>query len=305
MSINYEHYRLFYYVAKYKSFTQAASALMNSQPNITRSIRNLEQELGCALFIRTNRQVRLTPEGEALYRHVSIAFEQLQAGEAELRFGKGMDGGILRIAATEVSLQAIVLPVLKKYRILYPGVHIKLINGSTPDVIAILQNGLADLAVATEPAVTMEKVRKTVVCSVSETAVCGSAFAELAQSALTIADLTQYPIISLGKQTSTFTFYSQLFSAHKLIFQPDIEAATADQILPMVKADLGIGFVCEQFLRGEDLGKTIFPLHLETQIPPRNVCLLTPTDRLFGPAAKALEKVLIAAATDSYISGHK
>lgn len=292
MSINYEHYRLFYYVAKYKSFTQAANALMNSQPNITRSIRNLEQELGCALFIRTNHQVRMTPEGEALYRHVSIAFEQLQAGEEELRFGKGLDGGIVRIAATEVSLQAIVLPALKKYRTLYPGVHIKLINGSTPDVIANLQNGLADLAVVTEPAVITEKVRKTVVCSVQETAICSSAFGELAQSSLTIADLTQYPIISLGKQTSTFTFYSQLFSTHKLVFQPDIEAATADQILPMVKADLGIGFVCEQFLHGEDLGKTIFPLHLETQIPPRNVCLLMPADRPFGPAAKALENVL-------------
>lgn len=302
MSINYEHYRLFYYVAKYKSFTQAANALMNSQPNITRSIRNLEQELGCALFTRTNHQVRLTPEGEALYRHVSIAFEQLQAGEDELRFGKGLDGGILRIAATEVSLQAIVLPALKKYRTLYPGVHIKLINGSTPDVISNLQNGLADLAVVTEPAVITEKVRKTVVCSISETAICGGAYAELAKEILPISSLTQYPIISLGKKTSTFTFYSQFFSAHKLIFQPDIEAATADQILPMVKADLGIGFVCEQFLHGEDLEKTIFPLHLETQIPPRNVCLLTPTDRPFSPAAKALEKVLIAAAAGSNVS---
>ena len=45
MSINYEHYRIFYYVAKHKSFTQAANVLVNSQPNITRSIKNLEQEL--------------------------------------------------------------------------------------------------------------------------------------------------------------------------------------------------------------------------------------------------------------------
>ena len=42
MNISYEHYRVFYYVAKLQSFTQAASALMNSQPNITRSIKNLE-----------------------------------------------------------------------------------------------------------------------------------------------------------------------------------------------------------------------------------------------------------------------
>lgn len=47
MNINYEYYRIFYYVAKLKSFTQAATCLMNSQPNITRTIRNLERELGC------------------------------------------------------------------------------------------------------------------------------------------------------------------------------------------------------------------------------------------------------------------
>ena len=60
MNVNYEYYRVFYHVAKLKSFTQAAEVLMNSQPNITRTIRSLERELGCTLFIRSNRRVRLT-----------------------------------------------------------------------------------------------------------------------------------------------------------------------------------------------------------------------------------------------------
>ena len=81
MNINYEAYRVFYYTAKTRSFTQAANALGNSQPNITRIIKNLERELGCTLFLRNNRHVELTAEGETLYRHVSAAFEQLQAGE--------------------------------------------------------------------------------------------------------------------------------------------------------------------------------------------------------------------------------
>ena len=248
MNISYEHYRVFYYVAKLQSFTQAASVLMNSQPNITRSIKNLEQELGCPLFTRSNRQVQLTPEGEALYRHVSIAFDQLQAGEEEIRFGKGLKGGILRIAATEVALRTILLPVLKEYRALYPGVHIKLMNGSTPTAIANLQSGLADLAVVTTPFQTPGQIRKTVIYSVQEAAVCGSGFADLAEKAITMAQLTQYPIISLSEQSGTFRFYSRLFEEQGLVFQPDIEAATADQILPMVKANLGIGFVSEAFL---------------------------------------------------------
>ena len=75
MEINYDYYRIFYYVAKYKSFTQAANILMNNQPNITRSMNNLENQLGCRLFIRSNRGVTLTREGEKLYKHVTIAYQ--------------------------------------------------------------------------------------------------------------------------------------------------------------------------------------------------------------------------------------
>ena len=71
---NYDYYRIFYYVAQYQSFTKAAEMLRNNQPNITRYINNLESELGCKLFIRSNRGVKLTPEGENLFEHVAIAF---------------------------------------------------------------------------------------------------------------------------------------------------------------------------------------------------------------------------------------
>ena len=67
MNVNFEYYRIFYYVAKYHNFTKAAQALNNSQPNITRAMNCLEQQLNTTLFIRTNRGVQLTPEGERLY----------------------------------------------------------------------------------------------------------------------------------------------------------------------------------------------------------------------------------------------
>ena len=50
--------RFFYYVAKYHNFTKAAQALNNSQPNITRAMNCLEQQLNTTLFIRTNRGVQ-------------------------------------------------------------------------------------------------------------------------------------------------------------------------------------------------------------------------------------------------------
>ena len=294
MSVNYDYYRIFYYVARYKSFTQAANALMNSQPNITRAIKNLEQELGCTLFTRTNRSVQLTPEGESLYHHVSIAFEQLQAGEEEIAKGKGLDGGVLRIAATEVALRTFLLPVLKQFRTQHPHVHIKLINCSTPAAIADLEQSLADLAVITTPAEVRSGIRSTVLRTIQEVAVCGTSYAYLSGQSISLAELSDYPIISLGVQSSTYQYYSKLFADHRLPFEPDIEAATADQILLMVKANLGIGFVPEDFLSA-DTDPAVFPLNLLEQIPPRAVCLLESTQHPTGPAAKELKKLLIQA----------
>lgn len=70
MNISFEHYKIFYYVAKYKSISKAAQLLINNQPNLTRTIKNLENELGCRLFYRTNKGVILTPEGQMIYSHI-------------------------------------------------------------------------------------------------------------------------------------------------------------------------------------------------------------------------------------------
>lgn len=53
--MNLDYYKTFYYVALSKNFTKAAELLGNNQPNVTRSMNNLEAELGCRLFARSNR----------------------------------------------------------------------------------------------------------------------------------------------------------------------------------------------------------------------------------------------------------
>lgn len=120
MNINYDYYRIFYYVAKYQNFTQAATALMNNQPNITRIIRILENELGCNLFVRSNRGVKLTPEGEELYAHIRIAMEQIEMGEEKLSLDKTLQSGIIHIGVSEVALRCFLLPVLNEFHRTYP-----------------------------------------------------------------------------------------------------------------------------------------------------------------------------------------
>ena len=76
MNVNFEYYKIFYYVARYHNFTKAAKVLGNSQPNVTRAMNCLEQQLGRILFVRTNRGVQLTRDGEQLYSY--LRFWRLQ-----------------------------------------------------------------------------------------------------------------------------------------------------------------------------------------------------------------------------------
>lgn len=291
MYISYDYYRVFYYVAKYGNVSQAAKLLLNNQPNLTRTIRNLESELGCPLFSRTNRGMKLTPEGERLYAHVRIAFKHIEAGEAELTEARNLQTGTVYIAASEVALRCLLLPVLKQYRLLYPGVHIRISNHSTPQAIAALKDGAADIAVVTTPTVRSASLVETVIRPIQEAAVCSSAFPALTDRPVALSELLDYPIISLGPDTKSFAFYSDFFTDHGLPFHPAIEAFTADQILPMVEADLGVGFVPNEFLESES---RVCRIDLKEQIPERQVVLIKRKGQPLSVAARKLEHMILA-----------
>ena len=128
MSASFDYYRTFYYVAKYKNFTRAASMLLSSQPSVTRSIQNLESELGCRLFIRSRHGVTLTPEGEMLYRYVAPACERILRGEEELGLSLGLHGGAVSVGATETALHCLLLDRLALFQKEHPDVKIRIVG---------------------------------------------------------------------------------------------------------------------------------------------------------------------------------
>ena len=84
MNSNFEYYKVFYYVSKYENLTKAESALKTSQPAVTRTIQNLENELGCRLFTRSKTGMKLTPEGKIFYEYIAAGCAQFFRGENNL-----------------------------------------------------------------------------------------------------------------------------------------------------------------------------------------------------------------------------
>ena len=292
MDVNFE---IFYYVAKYRNFTRAADVLGNSQPNITRAMNCLEQELCCRLFIRTNRGAQLTPEGERLYGHVASAMAHLQAGEMELADSLGLKHGSISIGASETALNIYLLERLKTFHKEYPGIRLKIYNHSTPQAVRAVKNQEADFAVVSTPTEVKGPLREIPLQPFQEILVGGNSFDFLRNCGLTLARLNEYPLICLGRGTMTYQFYHQLFAAHGLELVPDTEAATTDQILPLVMCGLGLAFLPEPMAREAVNQNKIVEIPLKEKIPKRQICMVYDQQHPLSAAARQLKDVILEA----------
>ena len=151
MDINYELYKVFYYVATSLSFSEASKQLYISQSAVSQSVKTLEKRLNQNLFIRSTKKVRLTPEGEILLRHIEPAINLIQRGENQIIEANSLGGGQLRIGATDTICRYFLVPFLKEFHKLYPNVHIKVTNQTSPGCVDLLENGQVDFIVTNYP----------------------------------------------------------------------------------------------------------------------------------------------------------
>lgn len=287
MDITYDYYRIFYYVAKCGSFSRAAEVLFRGQPNITKTINNLEAQLGCRLFLRTNRGVRLTPEGEKLFRHAEIAFENLSKAENEILAERNLDSGLISIATTEIGLYGLLLPALRAFHQDYPGVRIRLENLNSPQAMEAVKNGTADFAVATlhEKADAIYHVQE--MREFEEPLCCQKGYRKGHEGAV-----FSCPFISINRNSYTYRFYQEYLLSQGIHKEPDIEVATADQVLPLVKAGMGIGFISEFLAEDALRDGTIEEILLTDKPPKRSICLVEHKKRDLGKAANTLIKYM-------------
>src|SRR5574344_1681441 len=115
MDINYELYKVFYYVATSLSFSDASKKLFISQSAVSQSIKTLEKKLGINLFIRSTKRVQLTPEGETLLRHIEPAMNLIKRGENQLMEAGKLGGGQLRIGASDTICRYFLVPFLNQF----------------------------------------------------------------------------------------------------------------------------------------------------------------------------------------------
>ena len=272
MDINYELYKVFFYVATTLSFSEASKQLFISQSAVSQAIKALEKKLDQTLFIRSTKRVQLTPEGEILLRHVEPAINLIKRGESQL-IDSADSGGQIRIGASDTICRYFLVPYLKRFHEEFPNAHIKVTNETSLKCVDLLETGQVDLIVINYPNSNLSNLYSLKrITKFRDVFVANSSFSELKDRKIALKDLLKYPILMLERHSTTSEFLHNLFQQHQLDLVPEIELSSNDLLIDLAKIGLGIAFIPDYCVK--DKSDDLFFVETEEILPERELAVV-------------------------------
>lgn len=144
--------RYFLTVAREGNITKAADVLHVTQPTLSRQLKDLEQELGKKLFIRSSHSIILTDEGMLLRNRAEEIVNMVDKLEAEFSSMEETIGGDIYIGGGETEAMKHIARVAKDVQVRYPNIRYHLYSGNEEDITERLDKGLLDFGILIQPA---------------------------------------------------------------------------------------------------------------------------------------------------------
>lgn len=288
MDINFELYKIFYQAAQSENFSEAARKLFITQSAVSQGIKNLENKLGVRLFFRKSRNSKLTPEGELLFSHISQAFNFIKTGEQKIAELYHLGSGEIRIGASDTVCKYYLLPYLRQFSLAYPKIKIQVINRTSSQILDILQKGAIDLGIVTLPA-SGSKIQTAELVKVQDIWVASPKFERLKKKKLSVAELSQEPLLLLEKSSATRRNLDQWFQEAGVTILPEIELESVDLLLEFAKIGLGIAHVVRESAAPFIESGELFEVKTETALPLRSLGVATITN---VPLSRAAEQFI-------------
>ena len=291
MDINYELYKVFYHVAITLSFSEASKQLFISQSAVSQSIKVLEKKLNQKLFIRSTKRVQLTPEGEILFKHIEPAMNLIKQGENQLLEAHTLNGGQLRIGASDTICRYYLVPYLNKFHKQFPHVHIKVTNQTSIACASLLEHGQVDFIVVNYPNSALSSTHiPRVINEFHDVFVANRQYFPLDGREVSLASLQKYPILMLDRKSTTSEFLHAMFQRSHLDLVPEIELSSNDLLIDLARIGLGIAFVPDFCIPADE--SQLYILKLAQSLPARKLVVASNDSVPLSQAAKQFMDML-------------
>lgn len=275
MNVNYESYKIFYYVAKYESISKAAENLLISQPAVSYQIKTLEDALGITLFVRTKKGVTLTDEGKVLFHYVEKGVESFINGEHALTNLKNLDYGNIRIGASTTVSKHVLMPYLEKFHKQYPNIDINITNNLTENLLIDLRNGNLDMLLLNLPMKESNDLKIEKVLDVQDIFVANKDLFLSINKKLNLNELNNYPLLFQKKPSNTREYLDNYLKDNNVVLIPKMEIVSYNLIMDFIKSGFGIGYATKEFITNELKNKELFELDVVPKVQKRYIGIVT------------------------------
>jgi len=248
--MNFHQLRVFYEVAKTRSFTAAGEKLYLTQPAVTLQIHNMEVYYNVKLFEHIGKQIILTHAGEILFEFAEKIFSLSRQAEDAITDFRKVKRGVLRIDSVFTFADYYLPVLLEAFYKKYPSITIKIQTGNTSQVIEntlLHKNDIAFVAnkPETDKLVAKEFISDHLVCIVSP----HDKFAE--RESITLEELNGEPLLLREQGSTPRRIVDEAFEKKGIFPQIVMESGSTSAIKRAVENGMGMAILSRQAVEKE------------------------------------------------------
>ena len=255
------------------SFSKAAKANGVSQSAISQSIKQLEKDLGIALFERTTKSVAFTKAGRELFETAVEAFSVLDNGIMKLQERLSREYKSLHLAATDTLSKHFLLPTFKSWQEKQLDISLRVTNRPSRECVSMIESGEAQIAVvhAYDGLYDNNHLEIIELAAMQDIFVGGSIYKNDTK-VWSIDDIMAEPVLLLTMGASSRSFFDAV--TYNRCTSPAFELGSLDVLMDLVEINLGISLVPELVAREKIKQGSIVELQTNLQIPERRIVLV-------------------------------
>lgn len=286
--------RLVYVVstARYGSFTAAAEHVGVTQSAITKSVADLEQQLGYQIFNRTARGILLTEEGQNFVERASRLLEEAQDLLKGASTGSDPYAGVLRIGVCPSSLEWLLVEALSTLVSRHPGIRLEIVGGSYDRIVQQLRSGAIDVALGYEAAfVEQPDFRRESMAPIQTVFFARLDHPILECGQATNADIAKYPLISPSNSSPYSLLWRQIYEVSGVETKDHIHIVDFFPIVArLVRTTNAVSLCAVHYARTNKFKKHFAVIPYIHELPPSGLCCATRLRWNPRPAVRAFIK---------------
>ena len=263
--------KVFYTVARARSFTKASEELELKKSTVRRHINLLEDELKTTLFYRDNKGVSLTPDGKEYFEYVEKALNYLKAGEKLIKSNNDIETGEIVIGALSHISHFFLMERIKILKLKYPNLKITLVTGATGnDLMNLLENHKIDFAIdSTSLNIKNKDIQKEELKKIENIFI--------SNVPLEIKDLKELEKLNLILGLDNTITNQDLFETlrkNNVTIKPSLKIDITELKIDATRMGLGIAYVMREAVKRELENKELYEVKLPIKLPYTSINLL-------------------------------